>query len=547
MENRLLKTTNDEGGTFTAKLNGTETSTAHVSPVPNKAPGVITAEPGTSKEEAVYYKSKDDIAGTVSGLTRDYTNLNGGVGQDHENGEDWESLQAAEYPNNIIDAIMEGFFLEHQTCAKVTTSSFTVEGNQTAYYTAGRIIRINGSIILTVASSSYSSPNTTVVTNESTISAAITSVEIGIDRKGATNLFALIANIPVKNTQAEMATATDDTKFATALSTAIYGNNSIFRQALVNPNCRICQSVTAVNLTSGKLFGNVDVFYAKGEGTAVSAGTITQATAANVGNSGFALKLAGVTLTGTGIVNAYTFIEAKNAILYKNKIASFSVKVYHDVGSAKNYTIRISKANAADNFSATTEIAVSSAQSVPNTTETLIKLENVSLGDCSNGIEIQVFCECGAITTKNFEFGDWQFNAGAVVLPFVVKNFDQELLSCLRFYQKSFTYLTAPADVNDSVGAFLEPCTNFGVGNSYPQRLRFTVPMRAAPSMTFYSSVGAGAGTWRWYKAAAATSDVAPTVDTGSSEKSIPVIWSGTATALGVSGHWVASARPTIA
>ena len=192
MDNRLLKTTNDEGGTFTAKLNGTETSTAHVSPVPNKAPGLITAEPGTAKEEAVYYKSKDDIAGTVSGLTRDYTNLNGGVGQDHENGEDWESLQAAEYPNNIIDAIMEGFFLEHQTSTYVSTSSFTVEGNQTPYYTKGRIVRINGSVIVTVVSSSYSSPNTTVVTNETTVPTPITSVEIGIDRKGATDLLTVL-------------------------------------------------------------------------------------------------------------------------------------------------------------------------------------------------------------------------------------------------------------------------------------------------------------------------------------------------------------------
>jgi len=210
--------------------------------------------------------------------------------------------------------------------------------------------------------------------------------------------------------------------------------NSVFRQALINPNCQVIQS-SAVNLTTGKLFGGVDMFYAKGAGTAVSAGTISQSTAANCGNSGFALKLTGVTLTGTGLVYAYTFIESINAKLYKNKTGSFSVKVYHDVGAAVNYTIKINKANSADNFSAVTEIAAGSATSVPNTTATEIKLENVSLGDCSNGIEIEISAACGAITTKNFEFTDWQFNEGSIVLPFCCKKYQGELRDCQRYVQ----------------------------------------------------------------------------------------------------------------
>lgn len=209
--------------------------------------------------------------------------------------------------------------------------------------------------------------------------------------------------------------------------------NSIFRQALINPNCQVNQAITAVNLTSGKLFGPVDMFYAKGQGTAVSAGTITQSTSANVGNSGYALLLSGITLTGTGKVNAYTFIESLNAKLYKNKTASFSVKVYHDVGSAIDYVIKINKADSADNFSAVTNIATATAQSVPNTTETLIKFENVSLGDCSNGIEIEIEASCGAITTKNFQFTDWQFNEGSVVLPFAVSDYNNEFNKCKRY------------------------------------------------------------------------------------------------------------------
>lgn len=210
MDTRLLKATNDEGGTLTAQLASTETTTAHITPVPDKAPGLITSEPGTSNEEAIYYKSRDSGAGTISGLTRDYTNINGGVGKLHDNGSDWETLQAIEYGNNIVDALTEGFYLEHQTCTKITTASFTVEGNQTAFYTAGRQIRINGSINAVVASSSYSSPNTTVVVNDTPISAAITSVELAIQPKGASDIVAVR-----KATAAEILTGTDDTKIAT--------------------------------------------------------------------------------------------------------------------------------------------------------------------------------------------------------------------------------------------------------------------------------------------------------------------------------------------
>ena len=185
-DTRLLQATNNEGGTLTAQLASTETTTAHITPVPNKAPGLITCEPGTINEEAIYYKSRNSGAGTISGLIRDYTNMNGGVGKLHDNGSDWETLQATEYMNNIVNALMEGFYLEHQTCTKVTTSSFTVEGNQTAFYTAGRQIRINGSINAVVSSSSYSSPNTTVIVDGTPISVAITSVELAIQPKGAT-------------------------------------------------------------------------------------------------------------------------------------------------------------------------------------------------------------------------------------------------------------------------------------------------------------------------------------------------------------------------
>ena len=234
MDTRPLKGSDDEAGTFTAQLTSSETTTAHVTPVPGEAPGIITAEPGTTKEEVIYYKSKDDAAGTISGLTRDYTNLNGGVGQQHENGEDWETLQSTEYVNNLIDSVMEGFFLEHQTATYVSTSSFTVETNKTAYYTVGRILRINGSILVQVVSSSYSSPNTTVTVLETTVPASITSVELEIGPKGAFRPFL------------------DEDDFASNSATAVASQQSIKAYSDSATQTMIHKTLTSPVLTTPK-------------------------------------------------------------------------------------------------------------------------------------------------------------------------------------------------------------------------------------------------------------------------------------------------------
>lgn len=262
-------------------------------------------------------------------------------------------------------------------------------------------------------------------------------------------------------------------------------DNSIYRQALINGGCQVNQAVTAVNLTSEKLFGPVDMFYAKGQGTAVSAGTITQSSSPNCGGTGYSLKLSGVTLTGTGKINAYTFIESINAKFYKNKYASFGVKVYHDVGSAIDYVIKINKANSADNFSAVTNISTATVQSVANTTETLIKFQNVSMGDCSNGIEIEIEAACGAITTKNFEFSEWQFNLGPVLLPFSCRYFGEELIECQRYYEKSYNYSTAPGTATQIGCVFTVILNSY---SNYISTVRYSVHKRAAGILTQYST-----------------------------------------------------------
>lgn len=180
-------------------------------------------------------------------------------------------------------------------------------------------------------------------------------------------------------------------------------------------------------------YGKVDRWQCWATGTAVSAGTATQTTSANCGRTGYALKLSGVTLTGTGIVFIKQRIESINALRFKNQTASIAIRVYHDVGSSINYTITVRKPTASDNYASTTTISTGSATAVASATETLLKLENISMGDCSFGIEVEFKAECGAVTTKNFQYTEAQIEEGAAFTSFEYSGFEQDLSKCERY------------------------------------------------------------------------------------------------------------------
>lgn len=273
-----------------------------------------------------------------------------------------------------------------------------------------------------------------------------------------------------------------------------------FMNAIINGGCMVAQRVTAPNLSTSYQYGAVDRFAAKATGTAVSAGTIAQTTSPNVTSTGYALKLAGVTLTGTGIVYVRYRMEAKDALKFKNGATSFRVKIYQDTGGAINATVYVRKAaGGVDDFSSVTDIANSGAISVPNAAATEVKFENVNsgnIGDVTNGIEIEIQMACGAITTKNFEFSEFQFNKGAKALPFIPKNFNEEFRACQRYYEKSYNYATAPGTAMTDVYYDGSSHTrDNGGGNSFIMiNAIFQVMKRTSPTMGWYNPV-TGAGT----------------------------------------------------
>jgi len=296
-------------------------------------------------------------------------------------------------------------------------------------------------------------------------------------------------NTKVKATGAEINTGTNDTKFATpkALADSVYYGvpNAIQRQGIINGGMVVNQRA-AVFALSGTGQYVVDRMIGLAGGT-VTAGSIGQATTGQAGSSGYIMYFSGVTITGSGTIIQKYRMEAKDAVQFKNQIASFSAKVYHDVGSAINYIITVrTPTTTADVFSAVTDISNSGNISVANATSTEIKYENIWVGDCSKGIEIEVKAVCGAITTKNFQFAEFQFNKGAVALPFVCGTFEEELTACMRYYEKSHDYGITPG-----VGAGLEFGAELAVATTNSSIETFSrnykVSKRIVPTVALYS------------------------------------------------------------
>ncbi len=256
------------------------------------------------------------------------------------------------------------------------------------------------------------------------------------------------------------------------------------KNAIINGACLVNQRITAHALVKDTYGICVDRFYGMATGTLVSAGTLTRITSSTAGRTGYALHFSGITLTGTGVLYLRHRIEAKNSLKFKSQTASFSCKVYHDVGSAVNFTVYIRKANAADNFAAVTAISNNTAQSIANATVTTVKYEGIAMGDCSNGIEIEIKVEPGAITTKNFHFAELQFELGETISDFdYPKSYEDELQECQRYFEKSYTDTVAPGTVDANC------YKGFGKDTSYfyYSTIDFKVRKRAAPTLTRYN------------------------------------------------------------
>lgn len=257
----------------------------------------------------------------------------------------------------------------------------------------------------------------------------------------------------------------------------------------VDPCCRIAQGAVA-NLSTSRQYGAVDMVQAWATGTLVSAGTITQD---GVGTAGgktpWSVKVAGATITGAGKIFFRRFYSQNEAQNMAGKNCIFGAVAFQDTGAPVNGFVTVNYANSANNFGAVTAIGTSAAQPVANNTSTQLKYAVAVPAGASNGIEVIIELDVGAIVTKDAYVTDFCAAVGTSIPNFPVPLWANDFYGVNRYYQRSYEYGTATG------AAVQNGATLFYIGNAVANGngmciYEFRQSMALMPVVTAYSKAG---------------------------------------------------------
>lgn len=178
-------------GTLSAPLDASAT-TVDVSTPPEatKLPTYFEIDPDGDTPETV--KVTGVSSNTITIVRGVYT---GGTGVPHLSNAPYKQKITTKHWSAVVDALESGYLTEDPTYTLTRTDADTlrVDGvDFTAFYTAGRILRLSGTNIVRVISSSFSGGNT-VIEVVGTVPDPLTSVELAIQPLGANDLVAFLA------------------------------------------------------------------------------------------------------------------------------------------------------------------------------------------------------------------------------------------------------------------------------------------------------------------------------------------------------------------
>jgi hypothetical protein len=203
--------------------------------------------------------------------------------------------------------------------------------------------------------------------------------------------------------------------------------------AIINGGCMVSHRGQK-SLSNSWQYGPVDLLAVAAEGT-VSAGDIKHVSGVySLSQTGRACFVENATIGSGGAILFRHRIEAKNAWAFYNKPARFTARTYHDLGPSVDYIITIRTPTSADNFASLTDIE-SDTLTIGEDDNTDLVFPIPDMGDCRNGIEIEIKIDCGAITTKDFYIADLQLSIGAEHQPFEIRPLSLEEKLVHRYLQ----------------------------------------------------------------------------------------------------------------
>ena len=145
-------------------------------------------------------------------------------------------------------------------------------------------------------------------------------------------------------------------------------------------------------------------------------------------------------------------------------------------------------------------------------------------------------------TSNNFWITGIQLEVGDTATDFEFLPWDVNLKRCLRYFQKTYDYATAPATSTDQQK--LEISTTSESGNNAIFSLALKVPLRTTPTATFYKNDGTAA-TWT-YGRSGASGDASMTAYAGRYGENHLICYGGVGAswiACNLAGHYTVSSE----
>ena len=124
-----------------------------------------------------------------------------------------------------------------------------------------------------------------------------------------------------------------------------------------------------------------------------------------------------VTLTGSGAILFRRRIEAKDAWKFYNQPAHYSARVYHDHGANVDFIITVRKADTADDFASTTDIATDTI-SIANDANADIDLAIADMGIATTVLRLKSKWIAARSPQRIRPWAERQFSIGTAKRPF---------------------------------------------------------------------------------------------------------------------------------
>lgn len=392
-----------------------------------------------------------------------------------------------------------------KSLTRASSTQLTIQScDATAHFTTGRRIRIVGATTDHgfVTSSSYSAPNTSVnVTMDSgDVPTSPTQVLVHVDSKIRSGAYATTGS----------GNGLDADKVDGYHAADIFGP-AIFAEALVNGGMSISQRGSAVSCPVSTVTYTADRWFVNPSGAGVTYFQVTTPPTGAI--SKYASKIVGANSVTT--VDFGQRIES-HLIPYIKTTITISALVKNDTGASLSLSLRLGTPSAADNFTTVTNRLSTTLTSVSaGASARLTHTVDISgYTNIDNGLELVFRVPSGSIDAigRSVTITEVQIDRASTFSYFRLRQIPDDLVRCLRYYQKTFAYETIPEQEWDSGGSgfpagsiIISGSTNSGSGDNAGVTWQLLQPMRTTPTVTTYNPESADNKAVRFDRTTSAT------------------------------------------